>query len=224
MPYPTSGFWVDRSEYGYGDVAYECQWDTCLGFKHQAKELSNKNNNNNNDDDEYYTELYNCWIESSFNSSICNSDDLMCQKGSTGVLCGSCISSYTYNSALRACIACDSDTSIIPAYIILSFIGLIIFSLFLFIIKDSKFFGGGGYGVTLIKLEVMKNHLLSYPPFSILKHIDRGMIKVVWATSQIIGTISWNLGVRYPQPFDKLLSVLAFLQLDFFAVNKYICV
>ena len=46
-----------------------------------------------------------------------------------------------------------------------------------------------------------------------------GMLKVVWSTYQIVSTVSWNLSVTFPAPFDRLLFVLSYLQLDFLSLD-----
>ena len=54
---------------------------------------------------------------------------------------------------------------------------------------------------------------------SLLKHVDRGMLKVIWSTFQITSTVAWNLNVIYPKPFSELLFTLSFLQLDFLSLD-----
>jgi hypothetical protein len=63
-----------------------------------------------------------------------------------------------------------------------------------------------------------KNYILSLTPFVILSHLDRGMMKVLFTTLQIVSTASWNLNVAFPSPFSSFLEFIAFLQLDFFEV------
>jgi hypothetical protein len=63
-----------------------------------------------------------------------------------------------------------------------------------------------------------KNYMLSLTPFVILSHLDRGMMKVLFTTLQIVSTASWNLNVAFPSPFSSFLEFIAFLQLDFFEV------
>lgn len=43
-------------------------------------------------------------------------------------------------------------------------------------------------------------------------HIDRGALKVIWSCYQIIGTVSWNLSIAFPSPFNKVIFGLGFLQ------------
>jgi hypothetical protein len=43
------------------------------------------------------------------------------------------------------------------------------------------------------------------------------MLKVTWATLQILSTVSWNLAVQYPEPFASALESLSFMSLDFSA-------
>jgi hypothetical protein len=60
---------------------------------------------------------------------------------------------------------------------------------------------------------------LKYPPFNVLKHIDSGMLKVSWATYQIISSVSWNLGVHFPQPSRGYFNALGFFHVDFLSLN-----
>jgi serine/threonine protein kinase/membrane protein implicated in regulation of membrane protease activity len=212
--YPKEGYWVDRSSYEYGDKIYECSWDTCIGFSAAKSRLVKGETN-----DDMSEELLGCWEELSFNSSVCNADDLMCDEGSAGPLCGTCKDTYTYNSATRKCIDCDGDQSVIPAIVVGSIALLLVLLVIGFVLKDSPLFGGAGLMETRHQAILLWNSILKIPPFSILKHVDQGMLKVIWGTSQIVGTISWNLSIRYPEPFDSLLKVLAYLQLDFFALD-----
>jgi hypothetical protein len=43
-------------------------------------------------------------------------------------------------------------------------------------------------------------------------NVDRGALKVIWSCYQIIGTVSWNLSIAFPAPFNKLVFGLGFLQ------------
>jgi hypothetical protein len=54
----------------------------------------------------------------------CDSDQLQCLKGSTGHLCGACVSGFTYSSALAICVACESGQNIGPAVGALVLMGL----------------------------------------------------------------------------------------------------
>jgi hypothetical protein len=231
-PYPGEGYWMDRDYSKIPKAVYPCVRDTCLGFKQKMKIIYENKKKNNNDDDftaenyESFADFYDdmidiCWKRGSIdtNDTRCDSDYLMCEKGSQGPLCGTCMDSYTYNSATRKCISCTGNQSVVPAIIIGAILGLIILAIILFVLKDSKLVGGLGLVETEAQTRALVQKFLSIPPFSILKQVDQGMIKVIWATSQIIGTISWNLSIRYPEPFDSLLKVLAYLQLNFFALD-----
>jgi hypothetical protein len=50
-------------------------------------------------------------------------------------------------------------------------------------------------------------------------NVDRGALKVIWSCYQIIGTVSWNLSIAFPAPFNKLVFGLGFLQ-----VRACVCV
>lgn len=49
--------------------------------------------------------------------------------------------------------------------------------------------------------------------------IDYGMLKVSWATYQIVSLVAWNLSVQFPPPFSNMLGILSFLQVDFLSFD-----
>ena len=57
------------------------------------------------------------------------------------------------------------------------------------------------------------------PPFSVLKQVDSGMCKVIWATFQIVSTIQWNLNVVFGPPFSSFLDLLSMMQLDWLSLD-----
>lgn len=38
LPYPKTGFWIDRGSYELGAAAYQCELDTCVGFGPKAND------------------------------------------------------------------------------------------------------------------------------------------------------------------------------------------
>jgi len=68
-------------------------------------------------------------------------------------------------------------------------------------------------------LRMPESWLDAIPLLNILKHVDKGMLKVCWSTFQIISTISWSLSVTFPPPFSQLLFVLDFLKFDFLSLD-----
>lgn len=78
-------------------------------------------------------------------------------------------------------------------------------------------------GAAAAALFLFKNsfpkQLLDHAPLNILKQLDRGKLKVLWITYQLLSTISWNLSLAFPYPFSVLLFYLGFLQLDFLSLD-----
>lgn len=120
--------------------------------------------------------------------------------GSGGVLCGSCLDGFTYSSASLQCVECGSAAGT-PVVVVVIFAAILAVGLLYL------------YGVTV------PTWMLRLPPFNILKHLDSGMLKVLWATMQVIGTVAWNLSVEFPPPFSSLISLLGVLRLDFLSLD-----
>ena len=57
--------------------------------------------------------------------------------------------------------------------------------------------------------------------FKFLASFDSGSVKVVWVTSQIIVSISWNLDIKFPAPFSSLLTLMSVFSLDFLALECF---
>jgi hypothetical protein len=55
--------------------------------------------------------------------------------------------------------------------------------------------------------------------YNLIASLDRGSLKVVWVTSQIIVSISWNLDISFPSPFAELLGLFSIFSLDFLALE-----
>lgn len=53
----------------------------------------------------------------------------------------------------------------------------------------------------------------------VIQHMDRGMLKVLWATAQILSLISPNLAVEFPEPFDSFLETLSMSAGDMVGVS-----
>ena len=117
-------------------------------------------------------EEMNCWSLDAYNASSksavqaaaegvpCDEDTLLCTDGSTGPLCGSCKDGYTFNSAQSQCVACESASFTTPI-ISVSVVGLIVLV------------------ITVLRWRgVSMKALQRLPLFSLLKHIDKGTLKV----------------------------------------------
>ena len=106
---------------------------------------------------------------------------------------------YTFSSSLALCVPCESASNTTPIIImgVLCIIGIIAIAL------RSR----------------ARDAVKKWQCLSILKHVDKGDLKVMWSTLQIICSVQWNLGVEFPAPFSNLLDVLSFLQLDFLTLD-----
>ena len=106
---------------------------------------------------------------------------------------------YTFSSSLARCVPCESASNTTPIIImcVLGTVGIIAFAL------RSR----------------AKDAVKQWKCLSVLKHVDKGDLKVMWSTMQIISSVQWNLGINFPAPFSKFLEVLGFLQLDFLTLD-----
>ena len=121
----------------------------------------------------------------------CDPNALLCTKGAIGPLCGSCSDGYTFNSALSLCVECGSSSNTSPIYVACGL--LVALSTAALLKKALKRRNGGGHGAVAVTGFFLK------PIFRVLRQVDKGQLKVVYSTLQIVSTISWNLNVSEPQ-------------------------
>ena len=270
MPFPKAGWWIDRSSYVTGGVAFQCFRGTCEGFQARAKSRAKKVDASSveynfggfsdldgalddfDDDaavaDDDYVGLSGasldplaCWHRAAFinaseaaytrslkssyeitqlNLQQCADVRLMCTRGSIGPLCGACEEGFVFSTSVRNCVSCKKSTTFISPLCLGIFIILVI-ALRSALLKVRK---QGRHEPLRQRLSRLcptlffdvsfgsRAKLRNRNPF---RHIDRGMLKVAWATFQILNTISWNLAIRYPEPFASVLESLDFMTLDF---------
>ena len=272
MPFPKEGWWIDRSSYTAGGVAFRCLRGTCEGFQARAKEWALRDSASGNDfdfggfstvdggtydfdddaavaDDDYVglsgasLDPLACWHRAAFiNASEaayarslqssdyslqldllqCSEHRLMCTPGSVGPLCGSCEEGFVFSSSARICVNCKKSITFIPSLIlgISLIVAVTIRSALLKVRKQ------GRHEPLRQRLSRLCPALFSDVPLGSstkhknknpFRHLDRGMLKVAWATFQILSTISWNLAVQYPEPFATALESLSFMSMDFSA-------
>lgn len=131
----------------------------------------------------------------------------MCSAGSSGPLCGSCTEGFTFSATTLTCVSCDRSSSWMPAFILalLIVVGACVRAVLLKSRKSTK------TDPLRKKLErATQKWKLSNP----LRHFDRGMVKVCWSTYQILSTVSWNLGVTFPEPFTSVTRFITHFNLD----------
>jgi hypothetical protein len=49
--------------------------------------------------------------------------------------------------------------------------------------------------------------------------MDRGALKMLWGTFQIVQSVSFNLDVRFPEPYSTFTRMLSFVQVDFLSMD-----
>jgi hypothetical protein len=178
VPIPYSGYWVDRTSLKYIGQIYICPRETCLGAVtslSSSNSRSSSSSSSSQDDDEEEAEQ--CWIPQAYPlegekqtkegeevevDSTCSAS--LCKTGSHGIVCGSCLDSFTFNSALGTCVKCDSSANLGPLVVIVALVLLV----GVFLVLQYK-----GY-------EVVPPWFFQLAPVRVAKNVDKGMLKVVW--------------------------------------------
>jgi hypothetical protein len=175
MPRPQENFWVDRSEARFASSIYPCSRSSCTGATTKDDDDDDDGNNEGESGSRRlatFAAADGCWTIDAYNTSSrsaeqaaeeegpCDTDKLQCTAGSTGPLCGSCKDGYTFNSAQSQCVACESASFTTPIIIV----G--VFGLIVLVITVLRWRG------------VSMKALQRLPSFSLLKHIDKGTLKV----------------------------------------------
>lgn len=106
---------------------------------------------------------------------------------------------YTFSNALSDCVTCGSSQNVISIAVVAALATL-------------------GVALFIFRRRV-PTLLFNVFPMNVLKHLDRGKLKVLWSTYQLISTVSWNLSLVFPFPFSQMVSFLGFLQLDFLSLD-----
>ena len=202
LPFPKPGFWVDRRSMTWSGHFYPCVWDTCTGFRVEKK-----------------PDALRCWEENDYNSSLCIESELECTWGSEGPLCGHCSPKYTFYIATRSCVSCNDAHHTYP---LLTFAALVCMTTVVLVLMYSSTFAGACFIYTVECLYSLWKRVVLWPPLNVLQHIDSGQLKILWATGQIVSTISFSLRITFPEPFQgSMISQLSYLQMDFVPMRCY---
>lgn len=158
VPAPDADYWVDRRSIEYADRIYKCSRLTCKG----AEDANDP-----------------CWSYLSYGNATekndCDSSDLQCSHGATGVLCGACIDGYSFNPTSQSCQTCHMDFSDVSAIIIATIAIIIIIGVYW--VRSSPW-------------------LLSRCSMIRFDTLETGSVKVALVTAQIVTSISWNLNIE----------------------------
>jgi hypothetical protein len=195
-----------------------------------------------------YSSLLSCWQETSFQAeplANCDQSILMCSHGSIGPLCGACKRGFKFDPTSMFCVECHDVRNMLPE-IVVSFLLICL----VVVVVTSKAVeqgacGNDSGGVFARKGETTNQtckRLLLNPFRRYFRHVDRGMLKIVYSTAQIMSTgkyfacqcylmwcslltqiylyaVSFNLGITFPEPAQSVLSSMAFTRFDLSSVS-----
>ena len=169
MPMPVAWYWCNRGKVNYGGDIFLCpRAAACVG----ASTTTTESRRLESEGGIASEETGGCWTRSTYDDEDfhekCDSDKLLCAPGSRGPLCGSCEDGYTYTAALSRCAPCESSDYTVP----ISVIGGVFLVGAVFLVAHKL-----GYE--------LPTRVLKYPPFTVLKHVDRGKLKVAYSTYQV---------------------------------------
>ena len=83
MPIPQEGYWASYHSAKHAHGIFECHKGTCTG---------------GGDTDPR------CWVTANY--SKCDTSELQCSPGATGIICGACEPKHTYNKIESSCVEC----------------------------------------------------------------------------------------------------------------------
>lgn len=157
-PVPRKGHWADRGSYKFVDDIYECPRNTCKGANSTV-----------------------CWDREAYASGEdiggrCDVDQLQCEVGALGPLCGSCGPGFIYRSESKSCGPCEDAKAV-------TFVA-----------------GGIAASAAAIALLVIFGVLPAYPKFrkttvfKFFSSFDTGSLKVIWVTYREYISLALLLG------------------------------
>ncbi len=193
MPVPRKGFWVDRRKREYAGATHQCTRSSCKGAVKETKNESWLS-----------VTASSCWNFENYNSSDCAANELLCEKGSRAVLCGSCDDDYYYSSSAHTCRKCTASSEM-HTWLLLSFAGAVYF----FYVAVQK-----GY----VSLPEWIKSLWIIGMFS---NIDSGCYKIIFSSYQIIRSVSFTIDRVFPAPFSGLLDFMSFLFFDISTIDCF---
>ena len=131
----------------------------------------------------------------------------MCADGSHGALCQVCEKGWAFSAAYQRCTHCAHPARV-SAGVLLVFLVLLLALVYFASVADANGTGGTGGGVVAAvaaAVQSLRNHLSQSWLAAPFKFIDSGTIKILWSSSQILGTVAWNFVSCYAdiQPLNK---------------------
>ena len=126
-------------------------------------------------------------------------------------MCGTCMEGYFLNKASRSCAPCSFD-GVLDSVLTVLIMAALAFALYLVLTS-------GGLPVPERLRDRGWPDRIPVPGAGALMAIDKGALKVLWVTFQIITSISGSLDFAYPEPFYGFLESLAFVQINFVSID-----
>jgi len=140
-----------------------------------------------------------CWTKVDYlNTTRCHSDELQCRDGSYGPLCGSCREGYIYSSTNQVCNTCQ-DAGVFAA-VVLGAGAVLIVAPFLALF----------WGLCTLPQWLQRCWLVG-----VARNLDSGTLRIIVSTYTIVESISWNINIVLPHPFDSMVKLFSVLSLDF---------
>jgi hypothetical protein len=94
LPRPRKGFWVDRRALNSSGLVSRCsRLEACVGTEGENSGLD-------------AMQIDACWTAEGYSDPACghaSGGGLQCDEGSEGVLCGSCVSGFTFSPVKQTC-------------------------------------------------------------------------------------------------------------------------
>ena len=194
LPRPNEHHYIDRG----GDIGDAVDVLTCVRLTCTGSLLTNISTDR-------------CWEMSWYtdsnrgNDAECAAPGLECREGSRGPLCGSCEPDYKFVPSLQVCELCSTFKEVAVAS-----------SLVLIVLI-------GAFATAWALNFRLPSRIKRWWIVGSLKQLGKGGVtRTVYANYQIIGSISSNLNVAFPAPYNIFQRAFDFLSFDLLALKCHI--
>jgi len=132
---------------------------------------------------------------------------------------GSCSPDFAYSVGDQTCLSCSEYSSSLVLVIVGSFV--LICGLSLVVLTRTEY--AGAYVIIAFeKIFTVWQSTRGYFPFNLLRQVNTGQLKIGWSLTQILSTISFNLLIKLPDPFEDVVSSrLSYVRMDFLPLHCY---
>lgn len=126
----------------------------------------------------------------------------ICQKGSFGRLCSECDDDYYY-SVGEGCLACEGSVGELIVFIVITSVTFV---------------------AAILVWSIYGDYISANFPLITSAVFDTGRSKVILTNIQIIGSVAWSTGVRWPEPFKTFSKALSIAELNAFEILPIACI